>query len=230
MRKSKSDDDKPNQNWLITYGDLMTLLMTFFVLLLTFSSIQLSKFKKAMGSLRGALGVLEIDRGEKIIFRDFHAYDAIIELQQELEKIYQQMNIPNLFVLEKTANDELRLIMNNEILFDPGKSALKPSVSPLLEQIGSIVKADEHIRLLVEGHTDNIPIHTVEFESNWELSSARALSVVKFFINNLSISPRRLTAIGHGEYKPLVPNTSPETRAQNRRVEIFFSYENVPEY
>lgn len=228
MRKKKNEEDKgADQGWLMTYGDLMSLLLTFFVLLLTFSSIQLDKFNKAMGSLQGALGVLEIDRGEKLVFRDFVCYDSFTKLKKELDQFIDKAGIDELMYTEAVPGKGLRIIINDKILFNSGKARLKKSIYPILTEIGKIARDNEGLNILVEGHTDNIPMHTIKYDSNWELSAARALAVVKFFIDNLSISPKRLLAIGHGEYKPIVPNSSSKNRAINRRVEIYVDFETA---
>lgn len=219
--RKKKEDEGPDEGWLATFGDLMSLLMTFFVLLLTFSSIQLDKFKKAMGSLRGALGVLEMDRGEKLMSRQFAAYDSYVNAKQELENYVEKLQMDEMVSIELVHGRGLKIVISTAILFNSGEARLKKTIYPILEKVGNFMKQNEHFKILVEGHTDNVPIHTVQFESNWELSASRALSVLKFFIDNIGIPPDRLMAVGHGEYQPIVPNTTSENRARNRRVEIY---------
>lgn len=231
MRKKKKEDDKgADQGWLMTYGDLMSLLLTFFVLLLTFSSIQSDDFKKAMGSLQGALGVLEKDHGEKMLHKEMASYDSYINLKEELQDYAERMQLDDIINIEVSAGKGIKIVLNVGILFEPGKARLKPAIYPILQKIGEMAKNDSKFNILVEGHTDDVPIHTIQFESNWELSAARALAVVKFFINNLRISPHRLLAIGHSEFKPLVRNSSPQNRAKNRRVEIYIEYAKRDSY
>ncbi|MBN2008079.1 OmpA family protein [candidate division KSB1 bacterium] len=219
-KRKKAEDSAPDMGWLMTYGDLMTLLVTFFVLLLTFSSIQMNEFKKAMGSLQGALGVLDADRGEKLISKDLNNYDAMTMMESDFEVFFDEAEMANLARVEQTTSSGLRIILDNSILFEPGHATLKPTVFPVLQRIGEIIKRASKMKVMVEGHTDNIPIHNAQFDSNWELSAMRAISVVKFFIDNLAIDPKRIQAAGKGEYAPIVPNNSPENRAKNRRVEI----------
>jgi chemotaxis protein MotB len=112
-------------------------------------------------------------------------------------------------------------------LFDLGVASLSATAMPLLDKIGAIISRIPY-SVRIEGHTDNLPISTVMFPSNWELSTARAVNVLRYLIKTHNISPSRLSAEGCGEYQPLYPNDTPEHRAQNRRVEIIF-VKNNPE-
>ncbi len=228
MKKKRKveEDSGPSQEWLMTYGDLMTLLVTFFVLLLTFSSIQMEEFKKAMGSLQGALGVLEVDRGEKLVSRDFHYYDAMSKMEGEFRGLLDAAELTSFSDVQMSTSGGLRIILDNSVMFDPGSATLKPTIYPVLNRIGYFIKRMDKLNVMVEGHTDNIPIHTEKFDSNWELSAMRAIAVVKFFIDNLSIDPRRMQAAGKGPYAPIAPNNSPENRAKNRRVEILLDFKD----
>ena len=230
-RKQAEEDKGPDMGWLMTYGDLMTLLVTFFVLLLTFSSIQEDDFKKAMGSLQGAFGVFAVNKADRMSFRQLVAKaQPLSEIEDELAEFIEENESGINFDFEMTSNQGIRIVLENEILFDPGSNILKTAAYPILNKIGEIAKKDDNVKLLIEGHTDNIPIRTIKFESNWELSSSRAISVVKYFTRNMKIEPPVFTAVGHGEYKPLVPNTSPKNRAKNRRVEVFINYREQFEF
>jgi chemotaxis protein MotB len=106
-------------------------------------------------------------------------------------------------------------------LFDAGKAVISPPAVPLLQKIGAVI-AETDYEVRVEGHTDDVPIQTAQYPSNWELSTARAVNVLRYFIETYPISGQRLSAEGYGEYQPMVPNDSPGHRARNRRVEIVF--------
>ena len=112
-----------------------------------------------------------------------------------------------------------RIRLENRVLFDLGVAAINPEGLPVLDKVGNAVLSVPN-RVRVEGHTDNIPINTYEFPSNWELSTARAVNVLKILINRYGIDPRRLSAAGYGESKSVAGNDTPENRAKNRRVEI----------
>jgi chemotaxis protein MotB len=110
--------------------------------------------------------------------------------------------------------------IDNSILFDSGKAEVKEGVKKSLSKIATALNNFPENNIQVEGHTDDVPIHTAKFPSNWELSAARALAVVKFFVDKTDANPRKLSAVGYGEYRPLVPNDTPENRRLNRRVDI----------
>ena len=112
-----------------------------------------------------------------------------------------------------------RIQLENRVLFDLGMADINPEGLPVLDKVGNAVLTVSN-RVRVEGHTDDIPIHTYEYPSNWELSTARAVNVVKYLINRHGINPSRLSAVGYGESKPIASNDSRENRAKNRRVEL----------
>lgn len=211
---------------MVTYGDLMSLLLTFFVLLVSFSSIQMSEFQKALGSLKGALGVLKYRESPtkasslEIPSMTGNEGSEFYESLQDLLDYVDEKGLGDSIEVKKTENGIAVRIMN-PILFDLGKAKLKPSVYPLLAKVGEMAKKwPSQVR--VEGHTDDLPIHTAEFPSNWELSAIRAINVIHFFEESVGVNPDKLYCVGYGSHKPLVPNTSVENRAKNRRVEIFF--------
>ncbi|MGD9150174.1 MAG: flagellar motor protein MotB, partial [Desulfobacterales bacterium] len=121
-----------------------------------------------------------------------------------------------------------RLTFEDQILFDFGKATINPAGHGLLAQLAkSIQQVPNAVR--IEGHTDNVPIQTKRFPSNWELSVARAVNVVKYFAEAGKIDPRRLSAVGYGESRPLVANDTPANRQKNRRVEILLLTEDKEE-
>ncbi len=217
--------------WMVTYGDLMSLLLTFFVLLVSFSSIELAKFQKAMGSLKGALGVLPKEQSvlwqKEPVFPQLSDFEnrRVQKVISELRNVIKKKGLKDNVSLDAT-EDGIIIRIDSPILFDLGKAELKPASFPILDKILEMTqKWPNSIR--IEGHTDNLPIHNSKFPSNWELSTARALSVLRYFLNYGKIEPQRLAAVGYGEYHPLVPNNSIKNRAKNRRVEIYIEYDKV---
>ncbi len=213
--------------WLATFSDLMSLLLTFFILLLSFSTTKQSDFEKAVGSLQGALGVLSGDpiltspvklhvpivRGDITEARPT-LKDAKAEIEKEVEAEAQQENVE---VIESEEGITIRI--KDNAVFSSGKADIKPDILPLLNKIGGVLARLPN-PIEIEGHTDDLPIKNEEFPSNHWLSSARALGVLDVFQNEVGIGAERMTAIGHGEFKPLLDNDSDENRASNRRVEI----------
>lgn len=231
-RPRKEEGKKGAPEWMVTYGDMMSLLLCFFVLIVSFSSIQLAEFQKAMGSLRGALGVLKT-RSSVIKLQDIEIPHLTgfkrVELNRAIEamrKLIEQKRLEGL-VKMKITRKGIAIRLLTPVLFELGKAEIKPEAYPILDRIIDMAKALPN-RVRIEGHTCNLPIHTPEFPSNWELSAIRAIKVVHYFQDVGGIDPRRLYYMGFGEYHPLVPNTSEENRAKNRRVEIFIEYERSP--
>jgi len=230
-KKQKCPDCPPPglPGWLATFGDLMSLLLTFFILLLSFSSVQESKFKEAVGSLQGALGVLESNQTIPIhkellmalpSFQDDSDFqEEVDQLAQQLQQAMLEMGIDEDVVIENMG-EAVRIRISNPLFFDLGKADLKPLAKNILNKIIMIIKGKVY-DIKIEGHTDDLPIKTAQFPSNWELSAIRAINVLKYFQEAGKINPNELSAVGHGEYSPLVPNVSLKNRQQNRRVEIY---------
>ena len=212
----------------------MALLLTFFVLLLSFSTTSQEDFESAIGALQGALGVLDgepilsspvkleipIVRGEITEARPT-LKDAKAEIEKEIRDQGQQENV------EVTQGDEGIVIrIKDGVLFQSGYADLNDEFKSLLSRIGSVVNQMEN-EVVIDGHTDTVPIDTEDFKNNHWLSSARALEVLDYFADEVGIEKGRLSAFGHGANKPLDPeadNDSFEQRAVNRRVEIRVLY------
>jgi chemotaxis protein MotB len=214
--------------WMVTYGDLMSLLLTFFVLLVSFSSIQMSKFQKAMGSLRGALGVLVNPQSVIMLPRpvmptllNFPSED-VKDIYQEIVRLTGYMEEGKSVDVELT-DQGIRITLGDPVLFDLGKADLRRDSAPVLEEIFRRL-ARIPCTIAIEGHTDDLPIRTEKFPSNWELSAHRALAVLHFAVDTAGIDPQIISSAGYGEFRPKAPNDSPENRAKNRRVEIRVNY------
>ncbi|MCG0274580.1 MAG: OmpA family protein [Thermosediminibacteraceae bacterium] len=228
-RRNSADNDNPPGAplWMTTYGDLITQILIFFVLLFALSNLDAKKFEMAMGSLRGSLGIL--DGGRSLVEGSFVEEGLVGENLfagedrelNELRNTILQVIKENDFQSIRVEMDERGLAVRfmEGALFDSGKANLKEDARQVLDKIAPILKKiNRPIR--VEGHTDDVPIHTKEFPSNWELSTARAVNVLKYLIEKHNIPPRMISAAGYGEYHPVVPNDSEENRALNRRVDI----------
>lgn len=216
--------------WMVTYGDMVTLLLTFFVLLLSFSSIQESKFKEAIGSLKGSLGLLKGQN--KVVVQSYIPPVNISTLQRKIE-IQNTVRAFQDFVEREELgenvkvqyrDDGLNIIITDPVLFNLGKADLLPGSFPLIERLaGMLAKIDSKVR--VKGHTCDLPIHNLEFDSNWELSSKRALAVIKILIKS-GTPPDKLSAVAYSQFKPIYTNDTEKNRRRNRRVEIFLPVKN----
>lgn len=238
--------------WCLSYGDLVTNTLVFFILLYAFSTINPVKFQQIAFSFvltfGGSLGVLPanpvftpplpippdvIQTGPITITQTFAQMEgAVQQMKAEVQKIinakvnqkgeqqYQALlkALAKQAVEMKTGSGTVTFILQGDIFFDLGKADIKPEMRKVLERLVPVL-ASVPGEICVEGHTDNIPIHTPQFPSNWELGAARALAVLHFF-EDRGIDPKRMCAATYGEYRPRYPNDTPEHRAFNRRVEI----------
>ncbi len=245
--------------WVVTFADLMTLLMSFFVLLLAFSELDAAKFKQLSGSMKEAFGVQAeieartIPKGTSIIAREFspgkpdptaanqirqytidtnkNSLDALAEEVKELEEARKYARR----ILE-ALKDEIRkgsvavqlqgakviIHILERASFASGKADVRPDFVPILHKIAGLIIIKEG-RITVSGHTDNIPISNDRFRSNWELSTARAVSVAHELLRAAPLDQSRFVVAGHADTRPQTDNATAEGRAKNRRVDISIS-------
>lgn len=230
-KKKKGDDINPNA-WLDTYADTITLLLTFFILLYSMSSVDAKKLNELSNalqrSLKGDVKVEELSDIKEIATNNEKSTEQI---QEDLVKKLNETIEANSFTDVIKVRDEDRgvvLQLDETILFDPGKADLKKKSQNVLNMVTKIVK-DLPNDVLIEGNTDDVPMFNKEFQSNWELSTARAVSVVKYFVSTKNLDPTRFSVKGYGEYKPLVENNSTKNRTINRRVDILIVKEQQKE-
>ena len=265
---AEESGDEGAPAWVMTFADLMSLLMCFFVLLLAFSEMDAQKFKQLSGSMKQAFGVQrmikadEIPKGTSIVAQEFspgvpqptafqvvqqetsddtkdnlqfnegsdgknkniaeRMYQAAIEsVREEAEKLVEDLKeeIETGMLEIEWSEAEITVRLKEKSTFNSGEAKLKSSSFQIIDRVSqSLNKIDGNI--IVAGHSDNVPIHTYEYRSNWELSAARAANVVHHLTKNNLVDPNRIQMRAHAETKPLVPNDSRENRARNRRVEI----------
>ncbi len=232
-----SYDEDDERGWLLTYADLMTLLLVFFVLLYSISSLNMEKFKRAIQSIQMNLGetnprvgLLEFVNVPEANDQNFAIEDLTglrareNEMLESLNEVIADKNqAENILVYAK--DGKIILQVRGTILFTSGSAEFNEPAIPILNEIVNIIQSYPEYNVNIKGHTDDVPIETPEFPSNWELSAIRATTVLKYLING-GINPHRLTATGYGELLPLVPNDSPEHRAANRRVEFVLDKRN----
>lgn len=218
-----SSSSENTDRWLLTYADLITLLLAFFIIMYSMSQIDAKKFGKMAKALNGVLS-----GGDNIIGKI---------TEQQLKMGHGILKIGNLRMIQTQIRERFKEIGRGEevqteiterglvihimesALFNPGAADLEPRAQELLDLVYSKVAGlPNHIR--IEGHTDDSPIATPVYPSNWELASARATQVVRYYVTNHDIRPDRISALGYGMYRPIRPNNSIENRAKNRRVDI----------
>lgn len=233
-RRRKREEHDNRDRWLISYADFVTLLFAFFVVMYSISSVNEEKFKTfgnalniALNKPSGAISPVVMPEQQALLMVDRKT--ARMGAQQR--KIQERMKNLNTSLSQVMAGlIEQRQVSVNltrrgvevdisaSTLFRTGEAALQPGTLDVLRKVAAVLSKEE-LPIEVEGHTDDVPIATAQFPSNWELSSARASSVVRLLVDN-GVPAQRLAVVGLAENQPLMPNDSPENRARNRRVTI----------
>ena len=242
------EDDREGglPEWMATFADLVTLLMCFFVLLFAMSTIQEETFKELIQSLKSALGVQQVPETgtrEGLIMpttesdtqqdkKDDRAMDeAGAMVQKEVEDIVSDVKELVMFnklggnVKVEENEDGAVITISDVLLFRPGDAAMNQTGEPIMVKIAKVL-AQFSYPITVSGHTDNIPISTSRYPSNWELSAVRASDVVRFLISQ-GVNPNLLSAVGRAEFKPIADNKTAKGRSKNRRVEIVYERGNI---
>jgi len=233
-KKKKCPECPVEATWKDTYGDMITLLLCFFVLLFSFAEIDVQKFQAIMQSFDGSLGVMEggktisefpfINMGslpEELTTDDYEEVDTMTALKEEIEEYAEDEGVEDSIDVIMTEKGLIIRVMDS-VFFDPGRADIKTGAKEIILFIGNLLSEDRFRDrgINIEGHTDNVPMNTVQFPSNWELSCIRAINVLKILENEVQMDSRRLSASGYGPNRPIALNDTSENRALNRRVDI----------
>ncbi|MFQ5561300.1 MAG: flagellar motor protein MotB [Nitrospinota bacterium] len=224
--------------WVVTFADLSTLMLTFFILLLSFANMDVIKFKEMLGSVQNAFGVTKKRKGdyqptlkgkevEKEVATDGTSSGSEAANEAQREKAAKTIT-KAIAKMGEAKNAEVSVGKNGVnvkikggYLFDSGKASVRDEAAKLLGTFAMVLE-DYPFKLKIEGHTDNIPISTEKFPSNWELSAIRATTVLRFLSEKEGVDKHRLTAIGYADTRPLATNEEAWGRRKNRRVEFVF--------
>lgn len=220
MAIKRRQAEKGGDEWRIAYIDMLTNVLIFFIMAFSLSIVDVERLRmfsqffagrvqEVPGGALPQTGRVPIDQPGGLVPRS-----SITPIFEELKKLSQ---IPGVQVSQK--QEGVYLTLADKLLYGTGEAKLKEDALPILDRVAEILKTTS-FNLRVEGHTDNVPIHTPQFPSNWELSTARAVSVVRYLVEAKKIDPVRLSAVGYGEFKPVSPNDTSEGRQANRRVEM----------
>lgn len=237
------EQDESSGAWIVTFADMMTLILVFFILLYTLSDFE----DKAYRDLVSSVQVLDGD-GNQISIIDYaktsgrnpeplkavedvlglNPADLIIEtikpvMFKELESMVESIDLADSIEMS-FEGDQINLQIDGRLLFPSGKVALKDEAKIIFANLSQMFREFTDYRIAIRGHTDDRDIETVQFPSNWELSAVRATTVLRYFIRQ-GIDPERMTATGYADFLPLVDNNTPENRARNRRVEFVLEKE-----
>ncbi|HEY9187366.1 MAG TPA: OmpA family protein [Ignavibacteria bacterium] len=220
-QKNKSEDNL--ERWLLTYSDLITLLLGLFVILYASSKVDIEKFKQFSAALTQKFGTGVLPSNQLPVITPLPTQNTPTMSKFDSIKMEIMSSISDMPESEGLSFDEnqfgLVIRFKDRLLFETGKADLKPSSLQILRAVAEELKKLPN-DLLVEGHTDNVPINTPKFPSNLHLSLYRAINANYFLIHDCGIPPERISVQGYGEYRPIRPNDTEENRALNRRVDI----------
>ena len=231
-----------HDRWLVSYADFITLLFGFFVVLYAFARADQKKqmqVSAAIGSAFRSMGVFPVPAQDPANSSTAGANQAVqpanavmsedlqtlAQVKDDLDRMRRELTqtlssqVANHSISLEMGRDGLVISLREAGFFDSGSAVPKPEALPTLRQIAAKLGAKPY-DLRIEGHTDNVPIHNAEFDSNWELSSARATRIARLFLDMKAVPPDRLTAAGYAEYHPVASNDTPQGRAENRRVDL----------
>ncbi len=210
--------------WVVTFGDIMSLMLCFFILLLSFSNMDRPSFDKVSGALREAFGAqreiiaFEPPIGEQIIAPQPQE-PVLAGFRQQLTEAFREQIKEGVITVEGRG-DQVTVRMRDSLAFDSGRADLKAGGKAVLDKLGAAFAQTEAV-LLIGGHTDNVPLRAdAPFSSNWSLSAARAVTVVEYLAKRHQLPAHRLSAAGYADGEPVASNAMEEGRAQNRRVEF----------
>ncbi|UCC80874.1 MAG: OmpA family protein [Candidatus Zixiibacteriota bacterium] len=225
FRRPKNDDDKENlERWLLTYADLITLLLAFFIVLYSMSRLDAEKFESISRALRTILrGAAASPLPYQTMMMDDPGAGPIKAgdlnfLKSKIDKLLLKKGLDDR-ISASIEDRGLVIRISESAFFDLGSAELKEQAKGILDLFGSVLgDIPNHVR--IEGHTDNLPIRNMIYPSNWELSTYRATTCIRYLIENYGMEPDRVSAMGYSEYRPIADNSSVEGRNKNRRVDI----------
>ncbi len=245
-KRHKEEEHESDERWLLTYADLITLLMVFFVVMYALSKADSAKFSAvsqsmniAFGSPRGSVIPMPAagtsrsnkkrtpkDEAAGKGLQGAAAEDSTLKnVAKAIEDMIRERGLEDMITLDGSADGRrLTIRLRDSVLFERGGALLTPSAQELIDRLGGVLK-DIGMRVSVSGHTDDIPIRSGAYASNWDLSTARSVSVIKDLIERVGFPEQLLSASGYAEYHPVAPNDSTENRAKNRRVEFVITDE-----
>lgn len=246
-RRRREEEHENHERWLVSYADFITLLFAFFVVMYAISSVNEGKYKVLSNSLVNAFKNTTAQPGGQPIAVIQGAPLLPVKPVAKPDKAVDQKKVEQRQKMKNMADDiknalqpliaqgKVKLLetsrgvtieINDSVLFPAGQAKLEPASMSAMLAIAQVLAASD-FPITIEGHTDNVPIATPQFPSNWELSAMRATTVLRLF-NDGGVGAERLTAIGYGETRPVDTNTTPEGRARNRRVSVLID-SNRPE-
>ncbi len=248
-KKKHRHEDHTDESWLIPYADLLTLLLALFVVLFAMSSVDATKFQQLSKSFNdiftGGTGVMEFtsptegdptqgDKNEGALLGKDQGTGSLgekdkkelSELQDRVDQYIERNSLDEKLETQLTG-EGLMVSIRDSVLFDSGSADVREANRGVADEIASLLVMDPPRSIVISGYTDNVPISTSRYASNWDLSVMRAVNFMKILLDNPKLDPEWFSAKGFGEYKPVASNSTAEGRAKNRRVEILISPRTV---
>ena len=235
--KGHEEGAEADERWVISYADLVTLLFGFFILLYATADQNITKFESLARGLSDAFNVPVneglrdgdplFDQGSGFVPGSADVTNAVIEndllfVRDLVQRESAAQGLVGRIVVSE-GEDGISIRLADNLVFPPASATVRPEALPLLEIVATVVnELGREVR--VEGHTDNIPLVTDDYSSNWELSSARATAVLRYLVDEGGVDPSQIFAAGYGEFRPVADNLTPEGRALNRRADIVILY------
>ncbi len=236
-RKAKHEEPENHERWLVSYADFITLLFAFFTVLYATSQQDVKKeeqfeksmrkYMKSIVALQGGNGQEKYASGQSVLPPAIEGFPPMTAGPQEVQNHVQRALEKELTkeeysdAVEGVRHDAIgvRIQLTASALFPVASADLKETAMSALDKIGKILKASGR-KIIIEGHTDNEPIRTARYPTNWELSASRATKIIRYLISNEGLEADKLTAVAYADQRPIVANDSAENRARNRRIEI----------
>lgn len=216
--RGKHESHENSERWLLTYADLITLLLGLFVILYTMSQVDNNKYSKVVQAFGGMFGKTAALNGSQSVMPGQPAATERQGIESKVRGAMYEDLKSNLITISR---DERGIVVHlaEELLFSSGSATLKGSSLTSMDLLASVLKTLPN-EIRVEGHTDDVPINTSVFSSNWQLSVARAMNTGDYLLTRHGLKPEKVMIVGYSQYKPLVSNTTAENKAKNRRVDI----------
>ncbi len=232
--RKKTEDTKVEtagmMRWLLTYADMITLMLALFIILFAMSSINRVKFQEFAHDVSGGFdnewAVNQPPNGGQNGTEPFYSNSNIPAIQRDLQRYVVRNHLQDRMQVEMSKRGLVITLLSDNSYYDSGSAQLRPETKKILDEVDAFLRKNDNL-IRVEGNTDNVPIATADYPSNWELSTARAVNVVRYLVEQDHVDPERISAAGYGQYHPRTDNSTPEKRQQNRRVDIVLLNANL---
>lgn len=223
-------DSAGGMRWLLTYADMITLMLALFIILFAMSTISRVKFqqfaKDVSGGFDNQWSINQPPNGGVNGKEPFDANSNVPDIEKQLQQYVERHKLQSQVQIHMDHRGLVITLLSDKSYYDSGSAQLRPETKKILDAVDSFLKKNQNL-IRVEGNTDNVPIATAEYPSNWELSTARAVNVVRYLVEHDHLDPSRISAAGYGQYHPRTDNSSAEAKQQNRRVDVVLLNANL---